>query len=139
MQKIELFVIGGMVAVALGVTAAFSTGPGGFTMTAEEARIAAHQGPRLIVVESYGCGWCKRLRKDLAPEYLSSTYHTEVAPLVYADINSSAVRKLTLDAPINSTPTLLMVDREGNELGRLTGYPGSISRMMRFVGKYASS
>lgn len=138
MQKIELFVIGGMVAIALGVTAVASTGPGGFTMTAEEARVAAHQGPRLIVVESYGCGWCKKLRKDLAPEYESSTYHSEVAPLVYANINSSAVRKLTLDAPIHATPTLLMVDREGNELGRLTGYPGSVNRMMRFVGKHAS-
>lgn len=137
MQKIEMFVLGGMMAMALGVTAVASTGPGGFTMTAEQARIAAHPGPRLIVVETSSCGWCRRLRKEIGPEYLQSSYHAEVAPLVYADLNGSYLRKLTLDAPVRSTPTLLMVDRDGHELGRLTGYPGSMDRLIRFVGKHA--
>ncbi len=137
MQRIELYVLGSMIAVALGVAAGASTGPGSFTMTAEEARIAAHQGPRLVVVEAHGCGWCRKLRKDLAPEYESSTYHTEIAPLVYANISGTMVRKLNLSRPLDATPTLLMIDRQGNELGRLTGYPGSIGRMMSFVGQHA--
>lgn len=136
LQKIELLAVGAMVAIAFGVTAAFSTGPGGFTMTAEEAAIAAHQGPRLVVVEAYGCGWCKRLRQDLAPAYQESGFQ-EIAPLVYANISGFMVRKLNLTGPVNVTPTLLMVDREGNELGRISGYPGSVGRMTRFVGRHA--
>ena len=135
LQRLELYVLGGITAVAFAVTAAFSTGPGGLFMTDEEAVIAAHQGPRLIVVESKGCGWCKRLRDDLAPQYQQSGEHA-LAPLVYANINGFTLRGLNLEEPVYVTPTLLMVNSDGKELGRIRGYPGSFDRMRRFVRQH---
>lgn len=134
-HRLDLYVLGGIAVIAFGVTAAFSTGPGGLLMTAEEAAIAAHTGPRLIVVESRGCGWCKRLRTDLAPEYQQSS-DQELAPLVYANINGFTVRGLNLAEPVNVVPTLLLIDPQGKELGRIRGYPGSTSRMRRFVRQH---
>lgn len=135
-QKLDLIVIGSLLAITAGVAVMFTGAPGGLTMTAEQAKLAAHKGPRLIVVEASGCGWCSKLRQDLAPDYQQSSYQ-ELAPLVYLNIDAYTLRQMKLSAPVMFTPTLLMVDREGKELGRIVGYPGSIDRMFRFVGRLA--
>ena len=54
---VEKYILGAMLAIGVGVMGAFSTGPGGMMQTDEAAFVEAHQGPRIVVVEAWSCGW----------------------------------------------------------------------------------
>ena len=135
LRTFEIYVLGTILAMSGGVMAAFSTGPGGFTQTPQEAADSAHVGPRLVVLETSSCGWCRKLRKDLGPEYQGSSYNDR-ARLTDVSLNSWAQGKLKLREPVMATPTLVLVDGNGVELSRHTGYPGDIYPMYDMVERH---
>jgi thioredoxin-related protein len=76
----------------------------------------------LLVVEIDNCIYCGLFRRDVAPAYTTSG-RARVAPLRYIDINAPDVSRLALSAPIDTVPTVLVIEN-GREVGRISGYVG---------------
>jgi thioredoxin-related protein len=83
------------------------------------APAAAHT---LIMVEQPGCFYCIRWHEEIAPAYPK----TDIG--AFAPLRSEQLRAipddLTLDRRVVFTPTFIIVNADGTELGRLEGYPG---------------
>ncbi|MGE3915301.1 MAG: thioredoxin fold domain-containing protein [Hyphomicrobiaceae bacterium] len=95
-----------------------------FAMLSEpEPEIAAPVSgrPTLVVVESQSCGWCRRFRESMAPAYERSRLDT-LAPLRYIDLTETRSSGYRFSWRVSSTPTFVMVDRSGREVGRIRGY-----------------
>lgn len=75
----------------------------------------------LIMFSQRGCPWCIRWHKEIGPLYPASP-EGRYAPLREVDIRDS-VPGIQLKKPVTITPTFVLVDN-GNEVGRVTGYPG---------------
>jgi hypothetical protein len=83
-----------------------------------EARAAP--AVRLIMVEEPGCRFCRRWDAEIAPGYRRSA-EGRFAPLKRVRRGAPEIRGL---APVVFTPTFIVM-RSGQELGRVTGYPGA--------------
>ena len=75
---------------------------------------------RLIMVEEPGCRFCRKWDAEIAPGYPRSA-EGRFAPLKRVRRGARELRGL---APIVFTPTFVIM-RSGEELGRITGYPGA--------------
>ena len=88
----------------------------------------------LLVVEIDNCIYCGIFRRDVAPTYKGSPRGRSV-PMRFVDLNAPDVDRLQLSAPIDSVPTVLVIDN-GREVGRISGYVGpefffhSLSRIL---------
>lgn len=88
----------------------------------------------ILVVEIDNCIYCGLFRRDVAPTYKVSS-RAKTIPMRFIDINAPDVDRLALTAPIDSVPTVLVVEN-GRELGRIAGYVGpeiffhSLSRLL---------
>ena len=80
---------------------------------------AAQTGLTLFMVDEPGCGYCRKFDAQIGPGY-AKTAEGRFAPLVRVRRKSPELRGYN---PVIYTPTFLLV-RRGEELGRLTGYPG---------------
>ncbi len=92
----------------------------------------------VLVVMRDGCGWCDKFQEELGPQYRQSAQQAD-APMRYidaADFNES--RKYHIRKPVYATPTIVMIDTYGREVGRSVGYPGSIERLARTVDNHLS-
>jgi thioredoxin-related protein len=78
--------------------------------------------PNVIVFESESCGWCKRFRASVAPRYELSATDSK-APLRYVDISAQRQSGYRLTSRVTTTPTFVLVDTMGREVGRLNGVP----------------
>jgi thioredoxin-related protein len=76
----------------------------------------------LLVVEVENCVYCGLFRRNVAPTYKSSG-RAKLVPMRFIDINAPDVDRLALNAPIDSVPTVLVVEN-GREVGRIAGYVG---------------
>ncbi len=76
---------------------------------------------RLLMAEEPGCVWCERWNKEIGPIYPKTT-EGDIAPLQRYDILSPPVG-VELTRRVVFTPTFILV-RDGQELGRIEGYPG---------------
>lgn len=76
----------------------------------------------LLVVEIDNCIYCGLFRRDVAPTYTASVRARSV-PMRFIDINAPDIDALSLTAPIDSVPTVLVVEN-GREVGRIAGYVG---------------
>jgi thioredoxin-related protein len=76
----------------------------------------------ILVVEIDNCIYCGLFRRDVAPTYKVSG-RAKTIPMRFIDINAPDVDRLALNAPIDSVPTVLVVEN-GRELGRIAGYVG---------------
>jgi hypothetical protein len=74
---------------------------------------------RLIMVEERGCRYCMRWDAEVGAVY-PSTREGRFAPLQRVGRDAPA---LGAYAPVIYTPTFI-VARDGEEVGRITGYPG---------------
>ena len=83
-----------------------------------EARSAS--SVRLIMVEEPGCRFCRQWDAEIAPGYRKSA-EGRFAPLKRVRRGAPEIKGL---APVVYTPTFLVI-RSGEELGRITGYPGA--------------
>ncbi len=93
-------------------------GASGPDRTSQEATAAA--GVRLIMVEEPGCRFCRKWDAEIAPGYRKSA-EGRFAPLRRVRRGDPELKGL---APIVFTPTFVVI-RSGEELGRITGYPGA--------------
>ena len=88
----------------------------------------------LLVVEIDNCIYCGIFRRDVAPTYQGSPRGRDV-PMRFVNINAPDVDRLQLTAPIDSVPTVLVIEN-GREVGRISGYVGpefffhSLSRIL---------
>ena len=128
--KFEMYAFAVVIAIAGGIAAAVGDWSGQGVAEGETAIAADYKGPRMVVFETSSCGWCKQLRKDLGPHYSGSAYQSR-APLTYVRLWQQ--RSYTLSAPVNATPTLVLVDGEGKELDRVIGHPGEIYPLYAMV------
>lgn len=78
-------------------------------------------GVRLIMVEQDGCRYCIEWDREIAPKYPKSA-EGRFAPLQRAKRGDAALKKFN---PVIYTPTFLVV-RNGEEVGRVTGYAGKM-------------
>lgn len=114
---------------ALGLLVAFVVLAAGFALSREEEAVTATSLPpvsdraTLVVVESASCGWCRRFRENVAPEYERSHLESR-APLRYIDVGAQRQSGYRLKSRVTATPTFILVNREGSEVDRLRGLPG---------------
>lgn len=108
--------------------------PGRATVDLETSALPDDTRLELIVVEVDNCLYCGIFRRDVAPTYEESERGRAV-PMRFVNINAPDVDKLQLSAPIDSVPTVLIVEN-GRERGRIAGYVGpeiffhSLSRLL---------
>ncbi len=75
------------------------------------------------MVEQPGCAYCAAWDKTIAPIYPKSAIG-QFAPLRRADLHDGAPEGVSYAYPARFTPTFILIDDEGKEIGRLEGYPG---------------
>ncbi len=81
------------------------------------------QDLRLLMIERPGCYYCIVFKRDVAPIYYKSP-EGQRAPLVHADLRYPLPDGVTLSSRAHVTPTFVLLNAEGHEVERLTGYPG---------------
>jgi thioredoxin-related protein len=83
------------------------------------SRAFASSGVKLIMVDDPNCRYCRQFDAEIGGRY-AKTDEGRFAPLVRVRRKSPELKGLN---PVIYTPTFLLV-RNGEELGRITGYPG---------------
>lgn len=86
------------------------------------APIVAAAQPALFMAEETGCYWCAKWDDEIAHIY-PKTAEGRTAPLQRYDLHSEKP-DVTFKTPVRFTPTFILVDSSGNEVGRIEGYPG---------------
>ncbi|MDA0924378.1 MAG: hypothetical protein O3A97_07255 [Proteobacteria bacterium] len=81
----------------------------------------AQSGWELVMIEQRGCVYCIRWHADVGPEY-PITPEGRFAPLRVVDLRALP-DDLTLARRPVFTPTFILT-RDGQEIGRIEGYPG---------------
>lgn len=85
------------------------------------ASTAAAAGTRLIMVEQDGCRYCIDWDREIGPGYPKSA-EGRFAPLKRVKRGDKALKGFN---PVIYTPTFI-VERNGEEVGRVTGYAGKM-------------
>ncbi|MBI1384601.1 MAG: transcriptional regulator [Rhizobiales bacterium] len=91
-------------------------------LSAAVAMPASARAAELVMLESYGCGWCLRWHAEIGPIY-PRTSEGALAPLRRVDLALPWPDDLAGVAKERFTPTFILMD-EGREVGRIRGYPG---------------
>lgn len=102
----------------LWIAALFAVGIAGLTLSSSAM---AAGGVRLLMVEQDGCRYCIEWDREIAPKYPKSA-EGRFAPLQRAKRGDAALKGFN---PVIYTPTFLVV-RNGEEVGRVTGYAGQM-------------
>lgn len=82
----------------------------------------AAQAAELVMVEEHGCVFCAKFDRQIAPAY-PKTAEGKQAPLRRVQLGDPWPDDLRFLGPALYTPTFILVDN-GQEVDRLTGYPG---------------
>ena len=77
----------------------------------------------LLMFESDDCIWCDAWDAEIAPIY-PKTSEGRRAPLRRVDIHGQRPADLQNIEGVRYTPTFVLVDDRGREVGRINGYPG---------------
>ena len=85
--------------------------------------VSAASAAELIMVEQRGCVWCQRFDAEIAPAY-PKTAEGKRAPLRRVDLRAPWPDGVTVKEGARFTPTFILVDDAGLEVGRFVGYPG---------------
>jgi len=81
------------------------------------------EAAELVMFEQEGCVWCAKFNAEIAPGYAKSD-EGRIAPLRRVDINDDIPADLSGIPVERFTPTFVLVEN-GEEVGRIRGYPGS--------------
>ena len=100
------------------VVAALFAGFGAIAASRDEVRSSADI--RLVMVEETGCRFCRQWDQEIGGGY-RKTPEGRFAPLKRVRRADPSIKGL---APVVYTPTFVVM-RSGEELGRITGYPGA--------------
>ncbi|EAU42208.1 hypothetical protein FP2506_05201 [Fulvimarina pelagi HTCC2506] len=85
--------------------------------------ISLSPAAELLMFEQDGCPYCAKFDAEIAPEYPQSEAG-KIAPLKRVDIADDRRGGYEDIAPAVFTPTFVMMNDAGEEVGRLKGYPG---------------
>lgn len=85
---------------------------------------AALHAAELLMVEDKGCSYCRRWHAEVGPGY-PKTAEGRRAPLRRIDIAAKLPDGISLIRPATVTPTFIVLDDTGREVGRLAGYAGA--------------
>ena len=91
----------------------------GFVLATQDRLHAASSNIRLIMVEEKGCRFCRMWDAQIGRAYPKSA-EGRFAPLKRVRRGAPEIRGFN---PVVYTPTFIVV-RSGEEIGRITGYPG---------------
>lgn len=78
----------------------------------------------LLMFEERGCPWCLRWKQEVGVGY-PKTPEGRRAPLRTVEIHTGTPQGISLDLPVRVSPTFVLVNDEGREVGRIVGYPGA--------------
>jgi len=92
------------------------------SLTAFPGAAQAGTGVGLIMVDDPSCVYCRKWDAEVGRNY-SRTPQGQFAPLVRVRRKSRELANLN---PVIYTPTFILV-RRGEELSRMTGYPGAVA------------
>jgi len=81
------------------------------------------QAGELVMFESKICEWCDAWHAEIGPIY-PKTDEGKRAPLRMVDIHEARPDDLTDIEGVRFTPTFVLLDEHGQEVGRINGYPG---------------
>jgi hypothetical protein len=87
------------------------------------ASAAESSATELVMFDDPGCVWCRRWEAEIGPGYPRSVEGRQ-APLRRVYVRDQANAGIALARPVTGTPTFVLV-HEGEEVGRIPGYPGS--------------
>ena len=87
------------------------------------ADVAGSGAAELVMFDDPNCVWCRRWHAEIGPGYPRSP-EGQQAPLRRVLIRDQANAGIALARPVTGTPTFVLV-HEGEEIGRIPGYPGS--------------
>jgi hypothetical protein len=92
--------------------------------------------PMIVVAEQDGCSACENFRRGAGRDY-SATSQSEKMPLIYTQaFEGRQIKAYKLKSPISGTPTLLVIDRFGREVGRSVGDPGDVATVQKLADGY---
>jgi thioredoxin-related protein len=77
----------------------------------------------LVMFESDICEWCDAWHAEIGPIY-PKTSEGKRAPLRIVDIHDPRPSDLDHIEGVRFTPTFVLIDDDGQEVGRINGYPG---------------
>ncbi len=77
----------------------------------------------LLMFESDDCIWCATWNEEIGPIYPKTT-EGQRAPLRRVDIHAARPNDLRDIEGVRFTPTFVLTDDDGREVGRINGYPG---------------
>lgn len=92
-------------------------------MAALMMQTARGQAAELVMFESDVCEWCETWHADIGPIYPKTT-EGKRAPLRTVDIHATRPGDLAAIDGVRFTPTFVLLDDLGREVGRINGYPG---------------
>lgn len=78
----------------------------------------------LLMFEERGCPWCLRWKQEVGVGY-PRTPEGQRAPLRTVELHLGAPQGVQLALPVRVSPTFVLVDDSGREVGRIVGYPGA--------------
>lgn len=78
---------------------------------------------RLLMFDAEDCSYCARWRDEVGAVY-ARTQEGRRAPLEERLLVEGPPDGVKLREPVLYTPTFVLLDVRGQELGRITGYPG---------------
>ncbi|MGH1482432.1 MAG: thioredoxin fold domain-containing protein [Geminicoccales bacterium] len=84
---------------------------------------APAQTAELVMFESEICEWCDAWHAEIGPIY-PRTDEGKRAPLRMVDIHDTRPDDLADVEGIRFTPTFVLLSDDGQEVGRINGYPG---------------
>ncbi len=76
----------------------------------------------LLMFHEEGCYWCEKWEEEIGPIY-PKTAEGKKAPLRKMDIHNDIPDFIEDKGIVHFTPTFVLVE-QGQEIGRITGYPG---------------
>jgi hypothetical protein len=92
--------------------------------------------PMIVVAEQDGCGACESFRRGAGKQY-SGSAQSDKMPLIYVQaFEGRAIKNYKLKSGISGTPTLLVIDRYGREVGRSVGDPGDVASVQKLADGY---
>ena len=93
---------------------------GAAAMTVQATGVHAAE---LIMFESKICEWCDAWHAEIGPIY-PKTDEGKRAPLRLVDLHESRPVDLADIEGVRFTPTFVLLSDQGQEVGRINGYPG---------------
>ena len=94
------------------------------TMASVMATPAPATAAELVMFDDPACVYCRRWLAEVGPGY-PHTDEGKMAPLRRIPVQEQRGAGLALKSPVNATPTFVLADDAGREVGRITGYPGA--------------